>query len=83
MSPHALPLHLPLRLGQRRRREPPDAEAQRQRVAYHQLPRVRPLHVAQRAGAVGYPAVQHAAVVRLDVVLRRAVQEDVHVRADV
>lgn len=83
VAAHAGPLDLALGLGERRRREPPHAEAERQRVADHEPRRVAPLHVAQRARAVGGAAVEHPAVVRMDVVLRRRVQQDVHVRADV
>lgn len=83
MAAHALPLDLALGLGQRRGREPAHAEAQRQRVADDEAPRVAAGHVAQRARAVGGAAVEHAAVVGVDVVLGGAVQQHVHVRADV
>ncbi len=80
---HALPLDVALCRGQRRRGEPPDAEAQRQGVPDHQPPRVRPFHVCQRARAVRRGAVENPRIVEVAVVLRGAVQEHVHVRADV
>lgn len=83
MSAQALPLNSPLRLGQHRRREPAHREAKRQGVAYDELLGEGPRHVAQRAGAVGDGRVEHAAVVVVHVVLGHAVQQDVHVRADV
>lgn len=83
MPPHALPLDPPLRLGQRRRGEPPHTKGQGQRVANDQPLGRRPLHMAERARAVGNAGIQDPAVVRVDVVLGRRVQQDVHVRADV
>ncbi|KAL7900605.1 hypothetical protein HDV63DRAFT_369164 [Trichoderma sp. SZMC 28014] len=83
MSAQALPLHAPLRLGQHRGREPAHGEAKRQGVADDELLGEGPRHVAQRAGAVGDSRVEHAAVVVVHVVLGHAVQQDVHVRANV
>lgn len=83
MTSHASPLHLALGPGQRRRGEPPDAEAQRQRVADDQPLGLAPLHMAERTGAVGDARVQHATVVRVDVVLGGAVQQHVEMGADV
>lgn len=78
-----LPLHLALRLGQRRRREPAHGEAQRQRVTNDELASVGAGHVAQGARAVCDARVEDTAVVRTVVVLRRAVQQHIEVRADV
>lgn len=83
MAAHALPLDPALGLGQRRGREPADAEAQGQGVADDESTRVAAGHVAQRARAVGGAAVEHAAIVGVDVVLRGAVQQDVEMGADV
>lgn len=83
MSAQALPLHSALRLGQHRGREPAHGEAERQGVANDELLGEGPLHVAHRAGAVGDGRVEHAAVVVVHVVLGHAVQQHVHVRADV
>lgn len=83
MASHASPFHLALGLGQRRRWEPTNTEAQRQRVANDQPLGLASVHVAERTGAVRNARVQHAAVVRMDMVLGGAVQKHVQVRADV
>lgn len=83
VSSKTLPLHAALRLRQRRCREPAHREAKRQGIPNDELPRKRALHVAERTGAVRNARVQHAAVVRSEMVLRRAVQQHVHVGADV
>lgn len=83
MPAQALPLDAPLRLGQHRGREPAHGEAKGQGVANDELLGKGPRHVAQRAGAVGDGRVEHAAVVVVHVVLGHAVQQHVHVRADV
>lgn len=83
MPADALPLDPALGPGQRRRRKPPHTEAQRQGVANDQLPGPAAIHVAQRTRAIGNARVQHPAVVRVDVVFRCAVQQHVHVGADV
>lgn len=83
MPAHALPLNLAPCLGQRRRREPPHTETQRQRIPDDQAPRLAPLHMAQRTRAIGSPGIQHAAIVRVYVVFRRRVQQHIQVRADV
>lgn len=82
---HARPLDLALRLGQRGRREPADAEAEGQRVANDKAVggAAAAARVRDRAGAVGSAAVEHAAVARLDVLLGPTVQQHVHVGADV
>lgn len=83
VAPEAPPLDTSLGLGQRGRGEPPHGELERQRLAGYDARRLGALHVAQRAGAVGNGRVEDAAVVRPLVVLGHAVQQDVHVRADV
>lgn len=83
VAAHARPLDLALGLGQGRGREPAHAERQGQRVADDQALGLAALHVAERAGAVGDARVQDARVVRVDVVLRRRVQQHVEVGADV
>lgn len=83
VSAQTLPLDPPLRLGQHRRREPSHGEAKRQRISNHELLGKGPSHVAQRTGAIRNGRVEDAAVVVMRVVFGHAVQQHVHVRADV
>ena len=83
VAPHALPLDAALRLWKRGGGEPPHAELERQRVANHQPLCVASFHVGEGARRVGRRAVEDPAVVGVDVLLGRRVQQDVHVGADV
>ena len=73
VAAHASPLNLALGLGQGGGGEPADAEAQGQGVANDETAgRATAFHVTEGASAVGGATVEHAAVARMDVVLRGA-----------
>lgn len=82
MPTHASPLDVSFGLGQRGRREPSHAETQRQGIPNYEPHAFGPLHMAERRGAIRDAAVEDATVVRPDVVLGLAVEQDVEVRAD-
>lgn len=83
MAANPLPLDFPFRLGQRWRRKPPHAKAQRQRIPNDQLAGPAAFHVAERAGTIRNARVEHPTVVLANVVLGRAVQQHIQVRANV
>ncbi|KAF4991990.1 hypothetical protein FDECE_13854 [Fusarium decemcellulare] len=83
VATQALPLDSPLGFRQRRRREPTNRQTQRQRVPNDQLACEGALQMAQGTRAVGDGRVEHAAIVRPRVMLRCAVQQNIHVGADV